>query len=178
MKNLFVIAALLILFVFTASAQQTKTDTKTLAPTFSGITLGGKTINSAALKGKVLVLNLWFVNCPNCIQEIKLLNELVDAYKDNKDVVFIGLASNTKADLEKFLVKNPFKFQIIPNAGTFTLFKFGSSDKSGKYNLGYPTHVVIDREGQKVLQIEGVKGVAALKEELKKQFEKTETKTK
>jgi peroxiredoxin len=178
MKNLFVIAALLVLFVLTAPAQQTKTDTKPLAPTFTGITLDGKTVNSAALKGKVLVLNLWFINCPNCIQEIKLLNEVVDAYKDNKEVVFIGLATNNKADLEKFLVKNPFKYQIIPNAGTFTLFKFGAPGKTGKYYLGYPTHVVIDREGYKVLQLEGVKGVEAVKAELKKQFEQTETKTK
>jgi peroxiredoxin len=177
MKNLFVFVALFV-FSFTASAQQTKTETKPLAPTFSGITLDGKTINSAALKGKILILNLWFINCPNCIQEIKLLNEVVDAYKDNKDVVFIGLASNTKADLQKFLTKNPFKYQIIPSAGTFTLFKFGEPKKNGEYYLGYPTHVVIDKEGRIVLKIEGVKGVAAVKEELKKQFETKETKTK
>lgn len=177
MKNLFVFAALLV-FAFTAHAQQIKTDTKSLAPTFTGVTLDGKTIDSAALKGKILVLNLWFVNCPNCIQEIKLLNEIVDAYKENKDVIFVGLASNTKPDLEKFLKKNPFKFQIIPNAGTFTLFKFGTAKKNGEYDLGYPTHVVIDREGKKVLQIEGVKGVEAVKAELKKQFEIKVTKAK
>lgn len=177
MKNLFVFVAFFV-FSFTASAQQTQTETKPLAPTFSGITLDGKSINSGLLKGKVLVLNLWFINCPNCLQEIKLLNEVVDAYKDNKDVVFVGLASNTKAELQKFLTKNPFKYQIIPSAGTFTLFKFGEVKKNGKYYLGYPTHVVIDKEGRKVLQVEGIKGVEAVKEELKKQFEKKETKTK
>lgn len=169
MKNLFVFATLLVLFVFTVSAQ-TKTETKTLAPTFTGITLDGKTINSGALKGKILVLNLWFINCPNCIQEIKLLNEVVDAYNDNKDIVFVGLASNAKPELEKFLVKNPFKFQIIPNAGAFSLFRFGKPNKQGKYDLGFPTHVVIDREGNQVLQVEGIKGVEAVKAELKKQF--------
>jgi peroxiredoxin len=175
MKNLFVFAALLVLFVFTASAQQTKTETKPLAPTFSGITLDGKTINSGALKGKILVLNLWFINCPNCIQEIKLLNEVVDTYKDNKDVIFVGLASNAKPELEKFLVKNPFKFQIIPNAGAFSLFRFGTPNKKGNYDLGFPTHVVVDREGKIALQIEGIKGVEAVKNELKKLLETKET---
>ena len=177
MKNLFVFAALFVIFVFAVSAQ-TKTETKPLAPTFTGITLDGKTINSGALKGKILVLNLWFINCPNCIQEIKLLNEVVDAYKDNKDVVFVGLASNAKPELEKFLVKNPFKFQIIPNAGAFSLFRFGKPNKKGEYDLGFPTHVVIDREGNKVLQVEGIKGVEAVKAELKKQFETKEAATK
>lgn len=178
MKNLFVFATLFFVFVSTATAQKAKTETKVLAPTFTGITLDGKTINSGALKGKILVLNLWFINCPNCIQEIKLLNQIVDDYKDNKDVVFVGLASNTKPELEKFLIKNPFKFQIIPNAGTFTLFRFGEQKKNGEFDLGYPTHVVVDREGYKVLQVEGIKGVEAVKEELKKQFAVKETKSK
>jgi peroxiredoxin len=181
MKNLFVFAALICIFVSAAFAQQSKTDARRESPNFTGITLDGKTIDSAALKGKILVLNLWFVNCPNCIQEIKLLNEIVEAYKDNKDVVFVGLATNTKPELEKFLIKNPFKYQIIPSAGTFTLFKFGEARKDGKMYLGYPVHVVVDREGKIALQIEGVKGVEAVKEELKKQLEKKdakETKTK
>ena len=172
------IFVVIFVFAISASSQQTKTETNPLAPTFTGITLDGKTINSAALRGKILVLNLWFINCPNCVQEIKLLNQIVDEYKDNNDVVFIALPSNTKPDLQKFLQKNPFKFQIIPNAGTFTLFKFGAPKKNGEYNLGYPTHVVIDREGKKTLQVEGVKGVEAVRSELRKQFETKEIKSK
>jgi peroxiredoxin len=177
MKKLFILAAL---FVFSLSAfgQQNKKDEKPLAPPFKGITLDGKTVDFADLRGKVVVLNLWFINCPNCIEEIKLLNKVVDDYKDNKDVVFIGLASNTKPDLEKFLKKNPFKYQIIPNAGQFMLFKYGEAKKNGEYYLGYPTHVVIDREGRIVLKIEGIKGVEAVKSELKKQFEIKEAKSK
>ncbi len=177
MKYLLVLAALFV-FSFSAPAQQKKSDEKPLAPLFTGITLDGNAVDLAKLRGKIVVLNLWFVNCPNCIQEIKLLNQVVDDYKDNKDVVFIGLASNTKPDLEKFLKKNPFKYQIIPNAGQFTLFKYGTPDKNGNYNLGYPTHVVIDKEGRIALQIEGVKGVEAVKTELKKQLDAKETKTK
>ncbi len=177
MKKLFILAALFV-FSFSAFGQQNKKDEKPLAPAFKGITLDGKTIDFADLRGKVVVLNLWFINCPNCIEEIKLLNSLVDSYKDNKDVVFIGLATNNKPDLEKFLKKNPFKYQIIPNAGQFMLFKYGEAKKNGEYYLGYPTHVVVDKEGRIALKMEGIKGVEAVKNELKKQLEAKETKSK
>ena len=177
MKKIFILAALLV-FGVSAFGQQKKTVEKPLAPSFTGTTLDGKAVNFADLRGKVVVLNLWFINCPNCIEEIKLLNQVVDDYKDNKDVVFIGLASNTKPELDKFLKKNPFKYQIIPNAGQFMLFKYGESNKNGEYNLGYPTHVVVDKEGRIVLKIEGIKGVEAVKTELKKQFEAKQTKSK
>jgi peroxiredoxin len=177
MKNLFVLVALFI-FGISAFGQQKKADEKALAPTFSSTTIDGKAVNTADLKGKVVVLNLWFINCPNCIEEIKLLNQVVEEYKDNKDVVFLGLASNKKPDLEKFLKKNPFNYQIIPNATQIMLFKFGEPQKSGEYYLPFPTHVVIDKEGRMVLKVEGIKGVEAVKKELKKQFETKETKSK
>jgi peroxiredoxin len=177
MKKIFILAALLI-FSVSVFGQKTKTDENPLAPSFKGVTLDGKAIDFADLRGKVVVLNLWFVNCPNCVEEIKLLNQIVGEYKDNKDVVFIGLATNTKPDLETFLKKNPFQYQIIPNAGQFMLFKYGEAKKNGEYYLGYPTHVVVDREGRIVLKIEGVKGVEAVKSELKKQLEMKVTKMK
>jgi len=34
----------------------------------------------------------------------------------SKDVVFLAPAASKKADIEKFLRKYPFKYQVIPNA--------------------------------------------------------------
>ena len=174
MKYLFVIIAI---FVFSFSAfGQKKTNEKPLAPILEAAMLDGKIVNTANLRGKVIVLNLWFVNCPNCVEEIKMLNKIVEDYS-GKDVVFLGLATNNKTDLQKFLKKNPFKYQIVPNAGQFILASYGEL-KNSEYFLGFPTHVVIDREGYIVLKIEGIKGVEAVKKELKKQFEIKETKSK
>ena len=174
MKYLFVIIAI---FVFSFSAfGQKKTNEKLLAPILKAAMLDGKIVNTADLRGKIIVLNLWFVNCPNCVEEIKLLNTVVEDYS-GKDVVFLGLATNNKTDLQKFLKKNPFKYQIVPNAGQFMLSSYGEL-KNGEYFLGFPTHVVIDREGYIVLKMEGIKGVEAVKNELKKQFETKETKSK
>lgn len=139
-------------------------------PGFAALDIEGKRIDTAALRGKVVVINLWFINCPNCVEEIKLLNEIVDAYKDNKDVVFLGLAASRKPQLEKFLIKNPFKYTIIPDAHMIIFSKFGTPDKAGEINIPFPMHYVLDREGNIVTKTQGTKGVETVKSELKRQF--------
>jgi peroxiredoxin len=170
---------LALLLGYSALAQAVRTVTKTvvqapataqngsLAPDFTVTSIDGKTFDSKALRGKVIVLNLWFVNCPFCVQEIALLNPMVDQYKD---AVFIGMAVNSKPQLVSFLKANPFKYNIIPNAGQLMLFKFGESDKNGNFDLKFPLHVVIDRQGKQVLKMQGVKGVDAVRQELGNQF--------
>jgi len=155
---------------------QKKMDEKPLAPSFDVTSIDGKTFDSADLKGKVVVLNLWFINCPNCVEEIKLLNKVVDQYK-GKDVVFIGLATNDKAKLESFLKKNPFKYNIVPKAMQ-TILSFGEPDKSGKINIPFPMHIVIDRDGKITVRRSGIKGLDVVKAELKQQFETEAVKTK
>jgi len=145
------------------------------APAFNVSSINGKTFDSEKLKGKIVVLNLWFVNCPNCVEEIKLLNNLVDEYK-GRDVVFIGLATNDKAKLESFLKKNPFKYNIVPKAME-TILSFGEPDKNGEINVPFPMHIVIDRDGKIAVRRSGIKGLDAVKSELKRQFESAPTKT-
>ncbi len=167
--KIFILVLLTFLFSFSISGQQ-NANQKTTATDFSATTLDGKPINTADLRGKIIVLNLWFINCPNCVQEIKLLNQVVEEYKNNKDVVFLALATNKPTDLEKFLKKNPFAYQIIPSAGTIILNNFGTPDKNGKIYIPFPTHLVINKDGKTLLRAEGLKGVEAVKAELKKQF--------
>lgn len=138
------------------------------APTFSVTSIDGKTFDSAKLKGKVVVLNLWFVNCPYCVEEIKSLNDVVDEYK-NKDVVFIGMATNDKTKVENFLKKNPFKYNIVPSAMQ-AILSFGEPNKDGEFYIPFPVHVVIDREGKIVVSTNGIKGVETVKNELQRQF--------
>lgn len=169
MKHLLIFTAIL---VFSVSSFAQKPGDKPAAPTLFATTLDGKNIDSADLKGKVVVLNLWFINCPNCVQEIKLLNALVDEYKDNKDVVFLAPAASTAKELEPFLKKYPFKYQVIPSAMNIILGKFGTVDKNGQISSPFPMHFVVDRAGTIVLKMEGIKGVAAVRAELNKQFPK------
>ena len=168
-----------LLFCITLAAaifgQQKKPAAQPSAPAFNVSSIDGKNFDSEKLKGKVVVLNLWFVNCPNCVEEIKLLNKLVDEYK-GKDVVFIGLSTNDKAKLESFLKKNPFKYNIVPKAMQ-TILSFGEPDKNGEINIPFPMHIVVDRDGKIVVRRSGIKGLDAVEAELKRQFETVSVKT-
>jgi peroxiredoxin len=137
---------------------------------FTATAMDGTKVDTASLRGKVVVLNLWFVNCPNCIEEMKLLNKLVTDYAGNKDVVFLAPAASRKADVEKFLKKNPFNYTVIPDAATLIVSKFGTPDKKGDIIVPFPMHFVLDRSGNAVVQTQGVKGVDAVKKELANQF--------
>jgi len=132
-------------------------------PTFSTFDINGQKIDTAALAGKVVVLNLWFVNCPNCVEEIEMLNGLVDEYKDRKDVVFIGLAASSKPMLVNFLSKHPFKYTTVPNAQMIILGKFGAPDKNGDIEVPFPMHVVLDRTGVVIARAQGSKGITAVR---------------
>jgi peroxiredoxin len=135
---------------------------------FAALTIDGTKIDTAELRGKVVAVNLWFINCPNCVQEIKLLNSLVDEYKGNKDVAFVSLAISKKADLEKFLKKHPFKYQVVPDAGMIVMSKFAVFDSKGEMQMPFPMHYVLDRDGRVVAKAPGMKGIDVVKAELKK----------
>lgn len=62
---------------------------------FSAKDINGKNYSLESLKGKVIVINFWFVECKPCVMEMPELNKLVEKY-ENKDVVFLGLAINEK----------------------------------------------------------------------------------
>ncbi len=162
-------AAAVLLFTVSFSAQ-IKISLPSASPVFAAPAMDGRMIDIAQLRGKVVVINLWFVNCPNCVAEIKLLNELVEQYKNNDEIVFIAPAASTKPLLEKFLAKNPFKYDVIPNAMAIILGKFGTPDKNGEINIPFPMHYVMNREGKIVVEAQGIKGIDSVKKELTRQF--------
>ncbi|SDG61220.1 Peroxiredoxin [Pedobacter terrae] len=110
------------------------------APDFSAETIVGKSVSLASLKGKVIVLNFWFIACKPCKLEVDPLNEIVDKYK-NKDIVFLSIAREKQEDLLQYLAANTFDFQTIADPKAFI-----AGDVF--HILGYPTTIVIDRIGK------------------------------
>lgn len=107
------------------------------APSFSVTALDGETYDSESLKGKVIVLNFWFIGCAPCRIEIPGLNEMIKEYAE-KEVVFIAFALDDAQSLEAFLSEFPFDYSIIP----------GAHEASSMYSVqAYPTHVIIDKLG-------------------------------
>lgn len=103
-------------------------------------------INLQEMKGKVVVINFWFINCPPCRKEIPELNKLVEKYKDNKDVVFIAIALDDKYDLKEFLKTTPFNYSIV-DSGSWIASQMGIK--------GFPTNVVVDQEGNVQFHADG-----------------------
>jgi thiol-disulfide isomerase/thioredoxin len=107
--------------------------------TFSAYDIDGKLIDTKQLKGKVLVINFWFITCPPCKYERPYLNKIVDDYKADSNVVFISIALDRKEQLEPYLKQNEFKYSVIPDGK-----KLASS-----YDItGYPTQLIVDKEGK------------------------------
>ncbi|BAO54882.1 disulfide oxidoreductase related to ResA [Nonlabens marinus S1-08] len=113
------------------------------AKPFSVTDMDGNVYTNESLKGKVVVLNFWFIGCAPCIEEMPVLNQLVDKYK-GKDVVFLAITYNKKSELEEFLNKKQFDYQIIPeNTAIASEYKI----------MAYPDHIIIDKKS--VIQYKG-----------------------
>lgn len=116
------------------------------APDFSVTSLNGNEFSISALKGKTIVLNFWFVDCPPCRREIPDLNELVSKYESD-NIVFIAIALDKVDRLIEFLASSPLLYNVVPDG----------REISKLYSVrGYPANVVIDREGSLVFQSTGV----------------------
>lgn len=110
-----------------------------IAPAFSVKTLDGKTLDEASLKGKVLVLNFWFIGCPGCLEEIPDLNKVAAKHAGNKDVVFLALSLDRPAALTEFTKKHEFAY-LHAGAALPAMELFGISS--------YPRNVVVGKNGK------------------------------
>src|SRR6476620_8522768 len=104
-------------------------------PAFDFKDLDGKQYTTANTKGKVVVLKCWFINCFACVQEFPQLNRLVSSFQNKKDPLFVSLASDSKPALTSFLIKRPFSYAVVPNAGKYMNDALKIS--------AYPTHLLI-----------------------------------
>tara|TARA_B100000579_G_C22724108_1_gene800900 strand:+ start:217 stop:1050 length:834 start_codon:yes stop_codon:yes gene_type:complete len=87
-------------------------------------------------KGKLLVINFWYINCGPCIAEMPYLNDLVDQYQ-NEEIHFLALSFDTIPDIKSFLEKTEFNYE------------HGSISRSLMYDFTpvAPGHFIVDSEG-------------------------------
>lgn len=107
------------------------------AEDFFVVDMKGKIHSKEKYLEKVIVMNLWGTWCGPCIAEIPELNEVVDKFKDNNEIVFLSFTNDHASVLKKFLEKHLFKYHQIPESQ----FMFDT------YQAGAPTHIIIDRDG-------------------------------
>ncbi len=102
----------------------------------------GENFKLSELRGKVVVLNFWFIKCSPCVMEMPDLNEVVSMYAP-QDVVFLGITFDSQELVEQFLQTKAFNYTIIPDA----------NDAISIYGVqSFPTNMVINQQGQIVLK--------------------------
>ena len=82
------------------------------------------------------------------------LNKIVDAYKENEDVLFLAFETGMTSALDpngsrldRFLKKHKFDYNIIP---------YGKEYVTKKLNPpGYPTHIILDKNSNVVFLFSG-----------------------
>lgn len=124
-----------------------------MAETFTVTSIKGDTFDLAELKGKVVFLTFWGTYCQICISEMPDLNKMAAAYKD-KDVVFLAVSVEDDTKIKKFIKKNPFGFNLIPN-GFELMAKFADKSTNGNFTMPTPTHFIINQKGEIELKLSG-----------------------
>ena len=109
------------------------------APDVRVRTLEGETISLADLRGKVVVLNFWFIGCAVCRAMKPQLNKFKTRFAGSEDIVFLAMTEDPESDVEKFLKKEPSDYLNAANAkAPMSQFSF----------RGFPKNIVIDKQGK------------------------------
>lgn len=108
------------------------------APSITGTTVTGEGFNLAQLEGKVVLIDFWGTWCGPCMDGMPKLKELNAKYKDDLQVV--GIASDREAAWRTGIEQNELDWiHLLDAKGDIAL---------NNYNItGYPTKLLIDRDG-------------------------------
>ena len=118
-------------------------------PHFNATTLDGKTISTEKLKGKIVVIKVWATWCGSCLAEMPELNELIQKYKSDTNVVFLAITDDSKEKVLKLLERIPSNYQQITDAKDIKLLF-----QPGPYKE-IPKHLVADKQGNIVFDEAG-----------------------
>ena len=109
------------------------------APDVKVRTIDGKNIALRDLRGKVVVLNFWFIGCAVCRAMKPQLNNFTKLFAGNDDVVFLAMTEDPESDVEKFLKNYPSEYINAADARpAMSKFSF----------RGFPKNIVIDKQGK------------------------------
>jgi len=108
------------------------------APDFTLPTMGGGQLTLSDLRGKLVLLNFWQLDCPPCKEEMPLLDAAGKAYKGTAEVVVLDIGDSESSILEYF--DNATLNMHVPYDGNGRV--------AAAYSIGFtPTTFLIDTKG-------------------------------
>lgn len=107
--------------------------------------MNGKIIDDNTFKGKVVVIDFWFIQCSACIDKMGSFEYLSGLYNKNPNIVFISVFNNKINSLKS--VKD---FLKAKNLNLHYLAYDKDAEFERKYNIGrsgFPVELRIDKQG-------------------------------
>src|SRR6202790_5106515 len=128
------------------------------APDVTLMDLDGKNLSLAQYKGKVVLVNFWATWCDPCRVEIPWLIEMQQKY-GSKGFTVLGVAMDEegKSVVAPFVAKEQFDVSRRKSTMSYPIV-LGNDDIAEKFGglLGYPTSILISRDGKQVKRITGL----------------------
>lgn len=118
----------------------------TPAPDFSFQTMDGALFMLSEHKGKFVLVNFWRVGCPSCREELPILAELYNKYKDDGFVVLGFNAADKEEYIRELLEEHSITYPNIHNTSEAArIIQFEQYQKKGASAV--PLNYVVDRDG-------------------------------
>lgn len=118
----------------------------TTAPDWTLFDANGKKLTLSELKGKVVLLDFYFIGCKGCMLSLEPLNRIYEKYK-NRNVIIASLtARDSKQAVLAFDKRYKIKYASI----------LSTDDVTKKYNVtAFPTFYFINKDGKIANSIDG-----------------------
>jgi thiol-disulfide isomerase/thioredoxin len=107
---------------------------------FTAPDLHGRPVSTAALRGKVVIVNFWATWCPPCREEIPDLIALQNKYKDQLQIIGVAQDSGSPADIRAFEAKYGMNYPTVISTPEIERIFPGVS--------ALPTTFILDRDGR------------------------------
>jgi thiol-disulfide isomerase/thioredoxin len=130
----------------------------TPAPDLTLKELDGKDVSLAQFKGKVVLVNFWATWCDPCRYEIPSLIEMQKKYGDRGFTVLgVAMDDEGKRAVAPFVEKERFDVNGAKLPMNYPIL-IGNDEAGNKFGglLGYPTSVLINRDGKQIKRITGL----------------------
>ena len=135
--------------------------------------LDGKEVNIADMRGKVLLVDFWETTCEPCKIEIPWLIELQQKY-ESKGLTILGVAMDTdgKSVVAPWVAKQRFDVNgtKLPIDYPILIGNDKAAQSLAPDLVGYPTSVLISRDGKIVKTTLGLVSFDEIENDIKKQL--------
>ncbi len=147
---------LLIALVVVAAAGYMNFSKKDVAPEVSFMTLGGETLTTNQLRGKVVLVNFWATTCATCVAEMPKLADTYNRFKDKGyETIAVAMNYDPPNYVLAFAEKNQLPFKVALDAKNEVASGFGGVRLT-------PTSVLLDKQGRIVQRYLGEPDFAKL----------------